>query len=154
MNRADTVFQESFLGELQRLENGGEGSEPTAIDKLAAAAGLLDDAPAEPAGEATYDSLLAKLGGILGPDGKPMSGPSMADKAKGAFGKAKESVTGAAKAVGDKAKAGYDWSKGKAQAGGAWMKAHPKTSIGVGAGLAAAGGYAAYRAMKKKDKDD
>lgn len=154
MNRADTVFQESFLGELQRLENGGEGSEPTAIDKLAAAAGLLDDAPAaadKPAGETTYDSLLAKLAGD--PSGglgigatKPTMGERMRDlgsKAKGAFGKAKESVTGAAKAVG-----------AKAQAGGAWMKAHPKTSVGVGAGLAAAGGYAAYRAMKKKDKDD
>lgn len=143
MNRADTVFQESFLNELQRLENGGDATEATAIDKLAAAVGLLDEAPAPASDEVTYDSLLDKLAGD--PSGGLGVGAttSKMDRLKGMFGKAKGAVSGAAKSVADKAKAG-----------GAWVKSHPKTSVGVGAGLAAAGGYAAYRAMKKKDKDD
>lgn len=68
MNQADVVFQNAFLSEMQRLENGGsQQTGVAAIDKLASAYGFgeptNETAEAAPAAESatTYEDLLGKL---------------------------------------------------------------------------------------------
>ena len=160
MSRADTAFQESFLSELQRLENGGEVEGPTAVDKLASAIGL-DEAPASE--DTTYEGMLAKLAERPTPATHGMAAKKdyMAAQRKAGVTPAKPAddsrayqATLARKAMPAGASMGDKLRGFGARA--AHFGATHKKSIAIGAGAAAAlgGGYAAYRALKGKKKDE
>lgn len=170
------AFMEGFCGRLSELET----QQPTACEKLASAydlGGEAEGSESGDAGSATYESLLDRLAeiekeaGILGADGQPISSGGRMGAAgraiRGAASSAGSKLKGAAGAAGSKIKgAAGATGRGFKRAGGAtmsgmrsatsWAGAHRGAALGIGAGAAAAGagGYALYKHLKNKKKDD
>lgn len=146
---AEAAFEEAFIGRLQELETEEGGFEPQsdALSKVASA--FFADEMYEDEGELTYEDLLAKLASdqsqFVGFASQKANKPSIAkrtvaDKARDAYGRAKKQVRVRSK---------------MARRGFRNMSTAGKIGVGAGIGLAGAGaGYAAYKALKNRKRED